>query len=107
MGCSRGFGDAGLGEDLPIQSRQERWFRPRRAVFGALGALLIVGLIGCSTATARFEPKIRVLLYSGTEPIPVVHLDGSTGIEETSTLAVDMRRWSPFAFGMNVPAFGP
>ena len=71
MGCSRGFGDAGLGEDLPIQSRQERRFRPRRAVFGALGALSIVGLIGCSTATARFEPKIRVLLYSGTEPIQV------------------------------------
>ncbi|MCH6552285.1 MAG: hypothetical protein IH804_09785, partial [Planctomycetes bacterium] len=43
----------------------------------------------------------------GANRLPVANLDGSTGIEETSTLAVDMRRWSPFAFGMNVPAFGP
>ena len=41
----------------------------------------------------------------GANLLPVANLDGSTGVEETSVLAVDMRRWSPFAFGMNVPAF--
>ena len=43
----------------------------------------------------------------GARLLPVANLDGSTGVEETSVLAVDMRRWSPFAFGMNVPAFVP
>ncbi len=35
----------------------------------------------------------------GANRLPVANLDGSTGVEETSVLAVDMRRWSPFQIG--------
>ncbi len=41
---------------------------------GALSTCIvasILGLLACGTATARVEPKIRVLLYSGSEPIQV------------------------------------
>ena len=36
----------------------------------------------------------------GANRLPVANLDGSTRIEETSTLAWDMRRWSPFQIGL-------
>jgi len=64
----------GLGEDLPSQSRQDRRSRPRKAVWGALStciAVSVFGLLACGAATARVEPKIRVLLYSGSDPIQV------------------------------------
>ena len=41
---------------------------------GALSTCIvasILGLLACGTATARVEPKIRVLLYNGSEPIRV------------------------------------
>ena len=34
-------------------------------------AVSLLGLLACATATARVEPKIRVLLYSGSDPIQV------------------------------------
>jgi len=43
-------------------------------VFGVLSncvAISILGLLACGTATARVEPKIRVLLYSGSDPIKI------------------------------------
>ena len=39
----------------------------------------------------------------GANKLPVAHLDGSTAVEEASTLSLDMRRWSPFAFGLLPP----
>ncbi len=36
----------------------------------------------------------------GANRLPVANLDGSTRVEETSTLAWDMRRWSPFQIGL-------
>jgi stage II sporulation protein D len=32
---------------------------------------VLFGLLACGTATARIEPKIRVLLYSGSDPIQI------------------------------------
>jgi len=70
-------GKAGLGEDLPRQSSPERQeVRPlaRQAVSGVLSTWFVAalfGLLACGTATARIEPKIRVLLYSGSDPIQV------------------------------------
>jgi stage II sporulation protein D len=34
-------------------------------------AILVLGLFGCGAAAARVEPKIRVLLYSGSNPIQI------------------------------------
>ncbi len=39
----------------------------------------------------------------GANRLPVAHLDGSTAVEEASTLSLDMRRWSPFAIGLLPP----
>ncbi len=39
----------------------------------------------------------------GANKLPVAHLDGSTAVEEASTLSFDMRRWSPFAVGLLPP----
>ncbi len=74
MGWVQSCRAAGLGEDLPNQRGQDRRSRSRRAVSGALSiciAVLLFGLLACAAATARVEPKVRVLLYSGTEPIQV------------------------------------
>ncbi len=43
----------------------------------------------------------------GANRLPVAHLDGSTAVEEASTLSFDMRRWSPFAFGLAPPPMAP
>ena len=70
-------GEAGAGDDLPSQSSQRTQDVPlprRRAALGALStclATVLLGLLACGTATARIEPKIRVLLYSGSDPIQV------------------------------------
>jgi type II secretory pathway pseudopilin PulG len=37
---------------------------------------------------------------SGKDLMPVAHLDGSTVVEQLSSLSRDMRRWSPFEVGM-------
>jgi stage II sporulation protein D len=69
-----GFGGAGLGEDLPSHGRRGHRTRPTRAALGALSTCItvsVLGLLACGTATARVEPKIRVLLYSGSDPIQV------------------------------------
>lgn len=60
---------------------------------------------------------VRTLNYSGPTGLPVArwganllpiaHLDGSTAVEEASTLSFDMRRWSPFAFGLAPPPMAP
>ncbi len=43
----------------------------------------------------------------GADKLPVAHLDASTAVEEVSTLSFDMRRWSPFAFGLAPPPMAP
>ncbi len=43
----------------------------------------------------------------GADKLPVAHLDASTAVEEISTLSSDMRRWSPFAFGLVPPPVAP
>ncbi|MFP6656162.1 MAG: SpoIID/LytB domain-containing protein [Myxococcota bacterium] len=48
--------------------RVEFW-RLSRSPISACLAFVVVGLLACGVATAGVEPKIRVLLYSGTDPI--------------------------------------
>ena len=108
MRLFRGFGEAGLGEDLPSHKRQDHQSRRRRLAIDALSTCLafsVLGLLACATATARVEPKVRVLLYNGSDPIKVgrmtrldeVKLSGSGG------LLVDGREeasgWMPRGLG--------
>lgn len=65
---------AGPGENLPSHRRRDRLARQRQILLAAWStcvAVAIFGLVACSTATARVEPKIRVLLYNGSDPIRV------------------------------------
>ena len=108
MRLFRGFREAGLGEDLPSHERRDHQSRRRRLAIDALSTCLafsVLGLLACATATARVEPKVRVLLYNGSDPIKVgrmtrldeVKLSGSGG------LLVDGREeasgWMPRGLG--------
>ncbi|HIK85422.1 MAG: SpoIID/LytB domain-containing protein [Myxococcales bacterium] len=63
------------------------------------------GLLACSAATARVEPKIRVLLYRGADPIKVglVARSGEVRIDADGDLVVDgqkqAKRWTPNGHG--------
>lgn len=43
----------------------------------------------------------------GTSEYPIARLDGSADVVEIGELSSDMRRWSPFETGLDVPGFEP
>ena len=40
------------------------------------------------------------VLSGGMEPMPVVHVDGSTAVHPIVELSKDMRYWNPFEVGL-------
>jgi len=68
-------------------------------------AAAIFGMLACSSATARVETKVRVLLYSGVDPIQVgrVAQSGEIKLDAQGDLVVagrsQARRWAPTGSG--------
>ncbi|HEB89858.1 MAG TPA: SpoIID/LytB domain-containing protein [Deltaproteobacteria bacterium] len=67
---------------------------------------MVLGVLACSVATARMEPKVRVLLYEGSAPIRVGTPDSPATISITRAgqlrvdgKPVDGRDWAPAGAG--------
>jgi hypothetical protein len=58
------------------------------------------GLVQQTSNGEYADPAGLPIDRSGKDLMPVAHLDGSTVVEQLSSLSRDMRRWSPFEVGM-------
>ena len=80
------------------------WIRPRKSVSLCV-VVTLFALLACTAATARVEPKVRVLLYSGSDPIQVglVAQAGEIKLDPLGELVVagrrQAKRWAPTGNG--------